>query len=122
MSTTDRPIKTIATEKSEQDTLVSYVPAPTTHQKYSSDSSISSRSKSTGTCSPVGDIHSNPSLDISPCLNSQQSTPVSVASAIAKMLEDMGVQYAFGVSGGAIGSATAPWAIASGGGFRIARL
>jgi acetolactate synthase-1/2/3 large subunit len=41
-------------------------------------------------------------LDISPCLNSQQSTPVSVASAIAKMLEDMGVQYAFGVSGGAI--------------------
>jgi acetolactate synthase-1/2/3 large subunit len=76
----------------------------------------------------------------------QQFAPVSVAEAIAnacapcaiaKMLEDMGVQYAFGVSGGAIGSATAPfgrsakpWAIAvhgarvlrPSGGFRIASL
>ncbi|BAZ22634.1 thiamine pyrophosphate binding domain-containing protein [Kalymmatonema gypsitolerans NIES-4073] len=33
---------------------------------------------------------------------SVQHTPVSIASAIAKMLQEIGVQYAFGVSGGAI--------------------
>ncbi|ARV62780.1 acetolactate synthase [Nostocales cyanobacterium HT-58-2] len=37
-----------------------------------------------------------------PCLSSKKFTPVSVASIVVKMLEDMGVQYAFGVSGGAI--------------------
>jgi thiamine pyrophosphate-dependent acetolactate synthase large subunit-like protein len=52
----------------------------------------------------------------------QQPAPVSVAEAVVKMLEDMEVQYAFGVSGGAIGSATAPWAIASSGSFRIVPL
>ncbi len=55
----------------------------------------------------------NPQLDIVSLKTSQEPAPVSVAEAIAKMLEDMGVQYAFGVSGGAI---------ASSGGFRIARL
>jgi acetolactate synthase I/II/III large subunit len=34
--------------------------------------------------------------------NSQKSPSVSVAALITKMLEDLGVQYAFGVSGGAI--------------------
>lgn len=33
---------------------------------------------------------------------SVQHTPVSIASAIVKMLQEIGVQYAFGVSGGAI--------------------
>jgi acetolactate synthase I/II/III large subunit len=33
---------------------------------------------------------------------SVQHTPVSIASVIVKMLEEIGVQYAFGVSGGAI--------------------
>ncbi len=34
--------------------------------------------------------------------NNQQSGSISVAAAIVKMLEDLGVEYAFGVSGGAI--------------------
>ncbi|WP_375513383.1 ScyA-related TPP-binding enzyme [uncultured Nostoc sp.] len=45
------------------------------------------------TSSPVRNIQPNPQLDF---------LPVSVASAIVKMLEEIGVQHAFGVSGGAI--------------------
>lgn len=37
-----------------------------------------------------------------PLLSNQQSASVSVAEAVVKMLEDMGVNYAFGISGGAI--------------------
>ncbi len=35
-------------------------------------------------------------------LNHQSSTAISVAEAIAQMLEDLGIRYAFGVSGGAM--------------------
>ncbi|GAB1542214.1 acetolactate synthase large subunit [Scytonema sp. NUACC21] len=47
-------------------------------------------------------IQPDPQLDIEPPKTKQQVAPVSVAEAVVKMLEDMGVQYAFGVSGGAI--------------------
>jgi acetolactate synthase-1/2/3 large subunit len=50
----------------------------------------------------VADVEPSIRSDIMPCLSSQQSTPVPIASLIVKMLEDMGVEYAFGVSGGAI--------------------
>lgn len=39
----------------------------------------------------------------SPLSSNQQSAPLTVAEAIVKMLEDMGVSRAFGVSGGGIG-------------------
>ncbi|MUG96059.1 ScyA-related TPP-binding enzyme [Scytonema sp. UIC 10036] len=91
MSSTDYPIKTSATKKLEQDTVVSFAPDRAKHRKYSSHSSI-----------PRADVHLNPSLDILPSPSSQQSTAISVASVVVKMLEEMGVQYAFGVSGGAI--------------------
>jgi acetolactate synthase I/II/III large subunit len=91
MSAIDPPIKRKTTGKLKRDTLVSFAPDHATQQKSSCDSSI-----------PVADVHLNRPLDILPCSSSQQSTSVSVASAIAKMLEDMGVQYAFDVSGGAI--------------------
>lgn len=91
MSSTDYPINTSATKKLEQDTVVSFAPDHATHRKSSSDSSIL-----------LADVHLNRPLDILPSPSSQQSTPVSVASAVVKMLEEMGVQYAFGVSGGAI--------------------
>ncbi|AFZ56818.1 thiamine pyrophosphate-binding protein [Anabaena cylindrica FACHB-243] len=50
--------------------------------------------------SSIADIPSRLALDkFSP---HQDAAPVSVASAIVKMLENLGVEYAFGVSGGAI--------------------
>lgn len=99
MSAIDHRNYTSTTEKLERDTLVSFTPDRAKHRKYLSDSSIFSPSKSPEICSPAADVNSNRPLDIVPC---QQSTPVLVVEAIAKMLEDMGVQYAFGVSGGAI--------------------
>nr|WP_225894025.1 ScyA-related TPP-binding enzyme [Atlanticothrix silvestris] len=51
--------------------------------------------------SSIADIQPNTLLDTSSD-NSQELESISVASAIVKMLEDLGVQYAFGVSGGAI--------------------
>jgi acetolactate synthase-1/2/3 large subunit len=49
--------------------------------------------------SPLADIESNAQFDITTI---QQLGSVSVARTVVKMLEDMGVRYAFGVSGGAI--------------------
>ncbi|WP_208344994.1 thiamine pyrophosphate-dependent enzyme [Aetokthonos hydrillicola] len=50
--------------------------------------------------SPVADVQLNlEPLDLTP---SQKITAASVAEAVVKMLEDLGVEYAFGVSGGAI--------------------
>ncbi|WP_332991175.1 ScyA-related TPP-binding enzyme [Scytonema sp. PRP1] len=91
MSAIDHPINKKTTGKLKRDTLVSFAPDHAKQRKSSSDSSI-----------PLADVHLNRRLDILPCSSSQQSTSFSVAEAIAKMLEDMGVQYAFGVSGGAI--------------------
>ena len=96
------PINTSTAEKLELDTHVSFAPANATHLKHRSGSSILSPSKSPLTRSPLADVQPNRQMDIMPRLSSEQSAPVSVASAVVKMLEDMGVQYAFGVSGGAI--------------------
>jgi acetolactate synthase-1/2/3 large subunit len=52
--------------------------------------------------SSIADIKSNRQLDIASIKTKKQCGSVSVAETIVKMLEDMGVQYAFGVSGGAI--------------------
>jgi acetolactate synthase-1/2/3 large subunit len=102
MSAKSFPINTSTAEKLELDSDVSFAPSQATHLKYPSGASILSPSKSPLKSSPLADVHSNRPLDILPRLSSQQSAPVSVASAVVKMLEDMGVQYAFGVSGGAI--------------------
>ncbi|KYC40887.1 hypothetical protein WA1_25035 [Scytonema hofmannii PCC 7110] len=98
MSSTDYSLKTSATKKLEQDTVVSFAPDRAKHRKYSSHSSI-----------PPADAHLNRPLDTLPSPSSLQSTPVSVASAVVKMLEEMGVQYAFGVSGSAIEQSAVPF-------------
>ncbi len=53
--------------------------------------------------SPFGDGQTNTRLDI-PILSSEQSAPLSVAEAVVKMLQRLGVRHAFGISGGAIAS------------------
>jgi acetolactate synthase-1/2/3 large subunit len=65
-----------------------------TKAKKSSPSSI--------TPSPLADIQSNSQMDNISAKATSEVESVSVAQAVVKMLEDMGVQYAFGVSGGAI--------------------
>lgn len=51
--------------------------------------------------SPPG-IQPNTQSNITPQLSNDQSTSISVAEAVVKMLESLGVSCAFGVSGGAI--------------------
>lgn len=48
------------------------------------------------------DVRSNDKAEVMPLLSNQPSVSVAVAEAVVKMLEEMGVSYAFGVSGGAI--------------------
>jgi len=79
-----------------------FTPIQTTHINKRSKHSILSPSELSLIPLPIADVQPNPQLDIVSLKTSQQLAPVSVAEVIAKMLEDMGVQYAFGVSGGAI--------------------
>jgi len=48
-------------------------------------------------------VQLNTDSDIMPLLDSQPSASLSLGEAMVKMLEDMGINYAFGISGGAIG-------------------
>lgn len=52
----------------------------------------------------IADIQQDNGSSIVPFLSNQSSASLSVAEAIVKMLEDMGVSYAFGVAGGAMAS------------------
>ncbi|BAY50432.1 thiamine pyrophosphate binding domain-containing protein (plasmid) [Scytonema sp. HK-05] len=113
MNTKSFSTKKNRAKKLKFDTNNEFTPDQTTQINKTSGCSIFSPSESSLTPSPIADVQPNPQLDIVSLKTSQQPAPVSVASAIAKVLEDMGVQYAFGVSGGAI---------ASGGGFCIAPL
>lgn len=69
----------------------------TTQLKYPSKAFVSFPENN----SLIADIQASASLDTF-AFNNQDSESISVASAIVKMLEDLGVEYAFGVSGGAI--------------------
>lgn len=109
MNTKSSPNKRNTAKKSRSDTNSEFTPVQTTYINNRSEYSIVSPSESSLTPSPIADVQSDRQdvqsdrqLDIVSLKTSQQLAPVSVASAIAKMLEDMGVQYAFGVSGGAI--------------------
>ncbi|GAB1540509.1 acetolactate synthase large subunit [Scytonema sp. NUACC21] len=84
------------------DTCSKFKPVQTVLFNYQYGSQIFSPSKSSLTVLPVADVGLKPQLDIASLKTKEQVAPVSVAEAIVKMLEDMGVQYAFGVSGGAI--------------------
>ena len=95
-------INTSKAEKLELCTHVELALDHATHLKAPSGSSIFSPSKSRLTGSPVAYVQPSTQSGTMPLLSDQQSAPVSVASLVVKMLEDMGVQYAFGVSGGAI--------------------
>lgn len=102
MSAKSFPINMSPAEKLELDTHVSFAPSQATHLKYPSVSSILSPSKSPLKSSPLAYVKPNTQSDNLPLPCTQQSAQISVADAVVKMLEDMGVQYAFGVSGGAI--------------------
>lgn len=102
MSAKSFPINMSPAEKLELDTHVSFAPSQATHLKYPSVSSIFSPSKSPLKSSPLAYVKPCTQSDNLPLPCSQQSAQISVADAVVKMLEDMGVQYAFGVSGGAI--------------------
>ncbi|NEP01019.1 MAG: thiamine pyrophosphate-binding protein [Symploca sp. SIO2E9] len=59
-------------------------------------------SKSPATDFPLATEKANTCSNILPGLNKPQVAPLSVSEALVKTLEQMGVKYAFGVSGGAI--------------------
>ncbi|MBN3878072.1 MAG: thiamine pyrophosphate-binding protein [Nostoc sp. JL23] len=65
-------------------------------------SSVLSQSSLSLLYPPFADISNICSENIAPSVGNEVTASVSVASAVVKMLEKMGVQYAFGVSGGAI--------------------
>lgn len=102
MSAKSFPINMSPAEKLELDTHVSFAPSQATHLKYPSVSSILSPSNSPLKSSPLAYVKPCTQSDNLPLPCTQQSAQISVADAVVKMLEDMGVQYAFGVSGGAI--------------------
>ncbi|BAY49947.1 thiamine pyrophosphate binding domain-containing protein (plasmid) [Scytonema sp. HK-05] len=102
MSFKSFPIHSTEVEKLELDSHLEILPNQTMGFKYKSVSALVSPSESSLTPSPFVNVQLNPQLDIVSLKTSQQVAPVSVAEAIAKILEDLGVQYAFGVSGGAI--------------------
>jgi acetolactate synthase-1/2/3 large subunit len=89
-------------KKLKSDTNSEFTPVQTTHINKRYEHSIILPSESSLIPSPLTDVQPNPQLDIASLKRSLQLAPVSVAEAIAKMLGYMGVQYAFGVSGGAI--------------------
>jgi len=90
MSAEFHPTKANTAEKFERDTHVKFAPVD------GKQSSIFSPSTST-------DARQNTGSELVPTLsNQQQFASVSVAEAVVKMLEDMKVEYAFGLSGGAI--------------------
>ncbi len=67
-----------------------------------SESSIFSPSKSPKLRVTLAKVQSNTHSDIMPNPSSQQFAPLTVAEVVVKMLEDLGVSCAFGVSGGGI--------------------
>lgn len=67
-----------------------------------SPSAIFSPSTSSLLRSPVVDAQSNTRLEITPSPSNPQLAPFTLAEAVVKMLETLGVSCAFGVSGGGI--------------------
>ncbi|MBW4597957.1 MAG: ScyA-related TPP-binding enzyme [Brasilonema angustatum HA4187-MV1] len=102
MSTKSFSKKKKTAKKLHLNTNSEFSPIQTTHINQTSRCSIFSPSESSLIPSPIADISLNPQLDIVSLEASQQLAPISVAETVVKMLEDMGVEYAFGLSGGAI--------------------
>ncbi|WP_414582609.1 ScyA-related TPP-binding enzyme [Scytonema sp. PCC 10023] len=102
MNTKSFPTNTNRAKKLKSDTKNEFTPVQTTQINKRSNHCIVSPSELSLIPEGFADIQPKPQLDIVSLKTSQEPAPVSVAEAIAKMLEDMGVQYAFGVSGGAI--------------------
>ena len=101
MNTKSFPINRNRAKKLKSDTNNAFTPVQTTQINKRCKHSIVSPSELSLIPEGFADVQLNPQLDIVSLKTSQEPAPVSVADAIAKMLEDMGVQYAFGVSGGA---------------------
>lgn len=109
MDTKSFPTNRDRAKKLKSGTNSEFTSVETTQIDKKSKHNIISPSKLSLIPERFAEIQPKPQLDIVSLKTSQQVAPVSVAEAIAKMLEDMGVQYAFGVSGGAIASGSAPW-------------
>ncbi|MUG92853.1 ScyA-related TPP-binding enzyme [Scytonema sp. UIC 10036] len=93
MSAKSFPINKSKAKKEKLHTRRKFTPDRNSPLSSESSSGIFASTQSSLTPSPVTNNQLNPQSDF---------VSVSVASAIVKMLENMGVQYAFGVSGGAI--------------------
>ncbi len=104
MNTKSPANKKTTAKKLKADANTEFTSLQTTYITNKSDEhSLFLPSKSSLLLSPLANVQSSPQLDIASAVKeSKQVTPVSVAEAVVKMLEEMGVQYAFGVSGGAI--------------------
>jgi len=89
MSAKFHPTNANTAEKLDRDTPVKFAPVDAMQSSIFSPSTLA-------------DVRQNTRSDIMPRLSNQRSASVSVAEAVVKMLEDMGVSCAFGISGGAI--------------------
>ncbi|MBG1266666.1 thiamine pyrophosphate-binding protein [Nostoc sp. WHI] len=89
-------------EKLEQPTYVELAPADATLLEHHSASSILSSPTSASPHLQEAIVHPGCPSGILTILSNRQPGTVSVSEAVTKMLVDMGVKYAFGVSGGGI--------------------
>jgi len=87
MNTKSFPTNRNRAKKLKSDTNSESTPVQTTQINKTSECSIFSPSESSLIPSPIADVQSDRQLDIVSFKTSQQPAPVSVAEAIAKMIE-----------------------------------
>lgn len=102
MNTEFQHTNTNTPEKLERDTYVELVPADATLLEHRSASSVLLPPTSVSPHLQEAIIHPGCPSDILTLLSNRQPGSISVSEAVTKMLVDMGVEYAFGVSGGGI--------------------
>jgi acetolactate synthase-1/2/3 large subunit len=102
MNTEFQQMNTNTSEKLEPDTYVELAPADATLLEHRSASSVLSPPTSASPHLQEAIVHPGCPSGILTLLSNRQPGSVSVSEAVTKMLVDMGVKYAFGVSGGGI--------------------
>ncbi|MBW4450873.1 MAG: ScyA-related TPP-binding enzyme [Spirirestis rafaelensis WJT71-NPBG6] len=102
MNTEFQHTNTNRSEKLEPDTYVELAPADATLLEHRSASSVLSPPTSASPHLQEAIVHPGCPSGILALLSNRQPGSVSVSEAVTKMLVDMGVKYAFGVSGGGI--------------------
>jgi acetolactate synthase-1/2/3 large subunit len=102
MNTEFQHTNTKTSEKLEQTTYVELAPVDATLLEHHSASSVLSPPTSASPHLQETIVHPGCPSGILALLSNRQPGTVSVSEAVTKMLVDMGVKYAFGVSGGGI--------------------